>query len=188
MLTRVQERWVETFIVSIFLVLNIALSQESILYHIPPDNVSSGESVKIVVSLFSDYRVLEAKLFIRSTNSLNYIEEEFSFSGSSWQYDIPDDRITQNGLEYAIVFRLDDGSTVAFPRGDPLKNPFNLVIGPPKKRTRSFERRKSYFKDSKEFQTKDFLVLSPEPGSTVPPGDELIAVSFFNIPPRGNLK
>jgi len=182
MLTGVQERWIETLIVSIFLVLNIAFSQESILYHVPPQNVSSGESVKIIVSLFSDARVLESKLFIRSTNSLNYIEEDLSFNGSSWQYDIPSDRITQVGLEYAIVFRLDDGSTLAFPRGDPLKNPFNLVIGPPKKRTRSFERRKSYFQDSKEFQTKDFLVLSPEPGSTISPGDELIAVSFFNIP------
>ena len=182
MLTVVQERWIETLIVSIFLVLNIAFSQESILYHVPPENVSSGESVKIIVSLFSDSRVLESKLFIRSTNSLNYIEEDLSFNGSSWQYDIPGDRITQVGLEYAIVFRLDDGSTLAFPRGDPLKNPFNLVIGPPKKRTRSFERRKSYFQDSKDFQTKDFLVLSPEPGSTIPPGDELIAVSFFNIP------
>ena len=182
MLTGVQERWIETLIVSIFLVLNIAFSQESILYHVPPENVSSGESVKIIVSLFSDARVLESKLFIRSTNSLNYIEEDLSFNGSSWQYDIPGDRITQVGLEYAIVFRLDDGSTLAFPRGDPLKNPFNLVIGPPKKRTRSFERRKRYFQDSKEFQTKDFLVLSPEPGSTISPGDELIAVSFFNIP------
>ena len=182
MLTVVQERWIETLIVSIFLVLNIAFSQESILYHVPPENVSSGESVKIIVSLFSDSRVLESKLFIRSTNSLNYIEEDLSFNGSSWQYDIPGDRITQVGLEYAIVFRLDDGSTLAFPRGDPLKTPFNLVIGPPKKRTRSFERRKSYFQDSKDFQTKDFLVLSPEPGSTIPPGDELIAVSFFNIP------
>ena len=182
MLTGVQERWIETLIVSIFLVLNIAFSQESILYHVPPENVSSGELVKIIVSLFSDERVLESKLFIRSTNSLNYIEEDLSFNGSSWQYDIPGDRITQVGLEYAIVFRLDDGSTLAFPRGDPLKNPFNLVIGPPKKRTRSFERRKSYFQDSKEFQMKDFLVLSPEPGSTIPPGDELIAVSFFNIP------
>ncbi len=182
MLTGVQERWVETLIVSIFLVLNIAFSQESILYHVPPENVSSGESATIIVSLFSDSRVLEAKLFIRSTNSLNYIEEDLSFTGSSWQFNIPDDRVTQVGLEYAIVFRLDDGSTLAFPRGDPLKNPFNLVIGPPKKRARSFERRKSYFKESKDFETKDFLVLSPEPGSTINPGDELIAVSFFNIP------
>ena len=182
MLTGVQERWVETLIVSIFLVLNIAFSQESILYHVPPENVSSGESATIIVSLFSDSRVLEAKLFIRSTNSLNYIEEDLSFTGSSWQFNIPDDRVTQVGLEYAIVFRLDDGSTLAFPRGDPLKNPFNLVIGPPKKRARSFERRKSYFKESKDFETKDFLVLSHEPGSTVNPGDELIAVSFFNIP------
>ena len=182
MLTGVQERWVETLIVSIFLVLNIAFSQESILYHVPPENVSSGESATIIVSLFSDSRVIEAKLFIRSTNSLNYIEEDLSFTGSSWKFNIPDDRVTQVGLEYAIVFRLDDGSTLAFPRGDPLKNPFNLVIGPPKKRARSFERRKSYFKESEDFETKDFLVLSPEPGSTINPGDELIAVSFFNIP------
>ena len=182
MLTGVQERWVETLIVSIFLVLNIAFSQESILYHVPPENVSSGESATIIVSLFSDSRVLEAKLFIRSTNSLNYIEEDLSFTGSSWKFNIPDDRVTQVGLEYAIVFRLDDGSTLAFPRGDPLKNPFNLVIGPRKKRARSFERRKSYFKESEDFETKDFLVLSPEPGSTINPGDELIAVSFFNIP------
>ena len=57
MLTGVQERWIETLIVSIFLVLNIAFSQESILYHVPPENVSSGELVKIIVSLFSDERV-----------------------------------------------------------------------------------------------------------------------------------
>ena len=182
MLTGVQDRWLEKLIASIFLVSKIAFSQESILYHVPPENVSSGESAKIIVSLFSDSRVLEAKLFVRSTNSLNYIEEDLSFTGSSWQFTIPGDRVTQSGLEYAIVIRLDDGSTLAFPRGDPLKNPYNFVIGPPKKRARSFERRKSYFQDSKDFQTKDFLVLSPEPGATITPGDELIAVSFFNIP------
>ena len=182
MLTRAQNGWIETLILSIFLVLNLAFSQESILYHVPPENVSSGEPVNIIISLFSDSRVLEAKLFIRSTNSLNYIEEDLSYTGSSWQYSIPNDRVTQNGLEYAVIFRLDDGSTLAFPRGDPLNNPYNLVVGPPKKRARSFERRKSYFQESKDFQTKDFLVLSPEPGSIVIPGDELIAVSFFNIP------
>ena len=95
MLTGFQERWIDKVIVSIFLVLNIAFSQESILYHVPPENVSSGESATIIVSLFSDSRVLEAKLFIRSTNSLNYIEEDLSFTGSSWQIAIPDDRVTQ---------------------------------------------------------------------------------------------
>ena len=58
MLTGVQDRWLEKLIASIFLVSKIAFSQESILYHVPPENVSSGESAKIIVSLFCYSRVL----------------------------------------------------------------------------------------------------------------------------------
>ncbi|GIS72801.1 MAG: hypothetical protein CM1200mP10_23780 [Candidatus Neomarinimicrobiota bacterium] len=136
----------------------------------------------MIAALFSDVRAIEAKLFIRETNSLNFTEEELNFSGSTWTFTIPTHRITQAGLEYAIIFRLDDGSTLAFPRGDPLKNPYNLVIGPPRKSDRSFGRRESFFIDGADFEKKDFLVLSPEPGSIIIPGDEVIAVSFFNIP------
>ena len=148
----------------------------------PPENPSAGESVTLIVSLFSDARLMEAKLFSRESNTLNFTEEELSFSGSTWEFTVPSNRITQAGLEYAIIIRLDDGSTLAFPRSDPLKNPYNLVIGPPRQGSRSFERRKSYFVDAVDFESKDFLVLSPEPGSTIVPGDEVIAVSFFNIP------
>ena len=182
MLTGGEDRWIAAFVLSVCLATTVTTAQESILHHMPPENSSAGESVTLIASLFSDVRVIEAKLFIRETNSLNFTEEELNFSGSTWKFTIPSDRITQAGLEYAIIFRLDDGSTIAFPRGDPLKNPHNLVIGPPRQSDRSFERRESFFIDAVDFENKDFLVLSPEPGSIIIPGDEVIAVSFFNIP------
>ena len=182
MLTPGEDRWIAAFVLSVCLATTVTIAQESIIYHMPPENASSGESVTLIASLFSDARVLEAKLFIRETNSLKFTEEELDFSGSNWKFTVPSDRVTQAGLEYAIIFRLDDGSTIAFPRGDPLKNPYNLVIGPPRQSDRSFERRESFFIDAVDFESKDFLVLSPEPGSIVIPGDEVIAVSFFNIP------
>jgi hypothetical protein len=177
-----KDRWIAAFVLSVCLATTVTTAQESILHHMPPENSSAGESVTLIASLFSDVRVMEAKLFIRETNSLNFTEEELNFSGSTWKFTIPSDRITQAGLEYAIIFRLDDGSTLAFPRRDPLKNPHNLVIGPPRQSDRSFERRESFFIDAVDFESKDFLVLSPEPGSIIIPGDEVIAVSFFNIP------
>ena len=177
-----EDRWIAVFVLYVCLTTTVAKAQESILHHIPPENSSAGESVTLIAALFSDVRVIEAKLFIRETNSLNFTEEELNFSGSTWKFTIQSDRITQTGLEYAIIFRLDDGSTLAFPRGDPLKNPYNLVIGPPLKSDRSFGRRESFFIDGVGFEKKDFLVLSPEPGSIIIPGDEVIAVSFFNIP------
>ena len=177
-----EDRWIAVFVLYVCLTTTVAKAQESILHHIPPENSSAGESVTLVAALFSDVRVIEAKLFIRETNSLNFTEEELNFSGSTWKFTIQSDRITQTGLEYAIIFRLDDGSTLAFPRGDPLKNPYNLVIGPPRKSDRSFGRRESFFIDGVGFEKNDFLVLSPEPGSIIIPGDEVIAVSFFNIP------
>jgi len=182
MLTGGEDRWIAAFVLSVCLVTSVTTAQESILHHMPPENASAGESVILIASLFSDARVMEAKLFIRETNSLNFTEEELSFSGSTWEFTVPSNRITQAGLEYAIIIRLDDGSTLAFPHGDPLKSPYNLVIGPPRQGSRSFERRESYFVDAVDFESKDFLVLSPEPGSTIVPGDEVIAVSFFNIP------
>ncbi|MCS5615282.1 MAG: hypothetical protein NZ771_05715, partial [Candidatus Marinimicrobia bacterium] len=177
-----EDRWIAVFVLYVCLITTVTKAQESILHHIPPENASAGESVTLITALFSDVRVIEAKLFIRETNSLNFSEEELNFSGSTWKFTIPSDRITQAGLEYAIIFRLDDGSTLAFPRGDPLKNPYNLVIGPPRKSDRSFGRRESFFIDGGDFEKKDFLVLYPEPGSIIIPGDEVIAVSFFNIP------
>ena len=177
-----EDRWIAVFVLYVCLTTTVAKAQESILHHIPSENASAGESVTLITALFSDVRVIEAKLFIRETNSLNFSEEELNFSGSTWKFTIPSDRITQAGLEYAIIFRLDDGSTLAFPRGDPLKNPYNLVIGPPRKSDRSFGRRESFFIDGVDFEKKDFLVLYPEPGSIIIPGDEVIAVSFFNIP------
>jgi hypothetical protein len=182
MLTGGEDRWIAAFVLSVCLATSVTTAQESILHHMPPENVSAGESVTLIASLFSDARVIEAKAFIREKNSLNFTEEELNFSGSTLEFTVPSNRITQAGLEYAIIIRLDDGSTLAFPHGDPLKNPYNLVIGPPRKGSRSFERRESYFVDAVDFESKDFLVLSPEPGSTIVPGDEVIAVSFFNIP------
>ena len=118
-----EDRWIAVFILYVCLTATATKAQESILHHIPPENVSVGESVTLIASLFSDVRAIEAKLFIRETNSLNFSEEELNFSGSTWKFTIPGDRITQAGLEYAIIFRLDDGSTLAFPPRRPTEKP-----------------------------------------------------------------
>ena len=123
-----EDRWIAVFVLYVCLTTTATKAQESILHHIPPENVSAGESVTLIASLFSDARVMEAKLFIRETNTLNFTEEELSFSGSTWEFTVPSNRITQAGLEYAIIIRLDDGSTLAFPHSDPMKNPYNLVL------------------------------------------------------------
>ncbi len=83
MLTGGEDRWVAVFVLYVCLATSITTAQESILHHMPPENVSAGESVTLTASLFSDARVMEAKLFIRETNSLNFTEEELNFSGST---------------------------------------------------------------------------------------------------------
>ena len=99
MLTGGEDRWIAAFVLSVCLATSVTTAQESILHHMPPENASAGESVTLIASLFSDARVMEAKLFIRETNSLNFTEEELSFSGSTWEFTVPSNRSTQAGLE-----------------------------------------------------------------------------------------
>ena len=80
MLTGGEDRWIAAFVLSVCLFTSVTTAQESILHHMPPENASAGESVILIASLFSDARVMEAKLFIRETNTLNFTEEELSFS------------------------------------------------------------------------------------------------------------
>ena len=110
MLTYAEDRWIVAFIISVCLPTSVTKAHESLIYHMPPENVSVGDPVTLIASLFSNARVLEAKLFIRESNSLHFIEEQLVFSGSTWKFTVPSDRVTRTGLEYAIIFRCQYGS------------------------------------------------------------------------------
>ena len=55
-----EDRWIAVIILYVCLTTTATKAQESILHHIPPENVSAGESVTLIAALFSDVRAIEA--------------------------------------------------------------------------------------------------------------------------------
>jgi len=149
------------------------------ILHIPPTGAVAGQPVTIEAIV--DGQVVDARIYHRVAGSSGYQEEEMSFSVSTWKGTIPDNFVSDRGLEYAIVFTMRDGSSLGYPRGDAVSSPqFVNVIPAP---TRSVRIRESGRTDKSTGPrlASQAIVLSPEEGQMVPQENVLLAVSLFSV-------
>lgn len=149
----------------------------STLYHVPPAASMSGQMIEIEAILVGDVTVADATLFFRTAGQSGYGETPVTFRGGSWRGTIPPAAVTPAGVEYALIFRMVDGSSVAFPREDPLGSPHRLTVQRAPQEGRSFGEERGAGAEL----TADVLIIGPEDGETVSGSDVLIVASLFNV-------
>lgn len=148
-----------------------AFSQQKNLYHVPPASAVKGKDFVVSASLIDIANPIEAVLYYKAPLSDSYLEIPFENKGFNWEAVIPKFAITDNGLEYIIVFRFSDSRILSYPRIDPFNNPYSIqVIDDPTKQPMKISNNKA-----------EIIILSPEIGEILNPNEVFIAASFFLV-------
>ena len=151
------------------LFFQLALSQQKNLYHVPPQNAIKGKDLIISASLIDISNPIEAVLYYKTPLSDSYLETSFLNNGFNWEAIVPKFAITNNGLEYVIVFRFSQNRILSYPRIDPFNNPYSLqVVENPLDK-----------KNNISNEVAEILILSPDIDALVESDDVFIAASFF---------
>ena len=153
----------------LLMLTQIATGQQKNLYHTPPANAVKGQNLIISTSLLGISSPIEAVLYYKTSLSDSYLEISFINKGFNWEATIPKFAITDDGLEYVIVFRFSQDRILSYPRIDPFNNPYSLqVIENPLEQ-----------KSSLSNEAAEILILSPDIGEVLEPKEVFIAASFF---------
>ena len=146
--------------------------------HVPPAGAVAGQPVELEVILDGPGQVMEARLYHRVEGQSGYQEQDMVYIRSAWHGTVPGHLVSEEGLEYAFVFYLSNGSSLGFPEEDPLSSPMFVNVAPaPAKPLPTW----SPVQQSGPRLVSQALVLSPGEGEVVPQNDVLLAVSFFNV-------
>ena len=155
--------------VGVSMLFQIASSQQKNLYHTPPAVAVKGKDLVISASLLDISNPIEAILYYKTSLSGSYLETPFKNQGFNWEAIIPKFAITNDGLDYVIVFRFSQDRILSFPKIDPFNNSYSLQV------VEHSSNQKSYIsKDAAEI-----LILSPDIGEVIEPSEVFIAASFF---------
>lgn len=128
--------------------------------------------------VLGDATVLAARLYHRTRGQTAFREEAMTFTEGSWRGRIPGSLVEVEGVEYALVFLLDDGSSLGFPPEDPLNSPYTLNVEAAGESPGEFGR----ISRRQEALKADVLIISPEKGEAVKSTEVLVAASLFNVP------
>ncbi|MEE9166278.1 MAG: hypothetical protein V3U24_02285 [Candidatus Neomarinimicrobiota bacterium] len=150
----------------------------STLHHIPPGTQRVGETVQLEAIVVGDATVLEARVFFRTVGHNAYHETGMTFEGGSWRGTISPEFLTREGVEYALVFRMADGSSLAFPREDPFGSPQRLAVEARREEGRSPGEARRV---AGAALRADVLIIGPGEGQIIPAADVLIMASLFNV-------
>jgi len=123
---------------------------------------------------------LRVLIFFRIPGQISFREAEMHLIGLSWIGTIPGEYITDAGVEYAIILVLGNGGTLGFPEDNPFKEPLFIPVRSLPDKGRRFPGSDQY--SAEQMLDAELLILSPEPGSSVPPTDVVVAASFFHAP------
>lgn len=160
----------------ILLCLENALGSAT-LYHIPPPSARSGEPLVLEAVVLGEVSVVSASVYHRTGGQSAFREVLMTFREGSWRATLPQGQVTMEGLEYALIFHLADGSSLGFPSGDPLKSPYSLTVKASPESPASF----GPTSRGPERLTANVLIISPEKGAAVRSTEVLVAASLFNV-------
>ena len=148
---------ISALFVGISILSQIASGQQKNLYHTPPAVAVKGKNLVISASLLDISNPIEAILYYKTSLSGSYLETPFKNQGFNWEAIIPKFAITNDGLDYVIVFRFSQDRILSFPRIDPFNNSYSLQV------VEHSSNQKSYI--SKD--VAEILILSPDIGEVI---------------------
>ena len=143
--------------------------------HLPPREGVQGQDLALeVVYTGNQSDVSAAKILYRLSGQIGFLESTMNFKGLTLYGTIPGDNVAAPGLEYVIVLQLRDGGILAYPAVEnPMEQPVYIPVIEPRAQV---ENRQG------GSQSGQIIILTPEPGVTLPYGEDLVvAVSLFNL-------
>lgn len=151
----------------LLLIIGQIILAQSNIQHSPPRNYQPGQKVEITASLTGNMTGLrKAEIHYRKQGQDQYHTDEMFKQGDQFYYNIPAQFAGENGLEYALIFRMENGA-VSTPASMPLTSPH--FIQP----------------QSEKSNQPGPVLLAPDLGEQFSPGQPvLIAISLFNINQR----
>ena len=151
----------------LLLIIGQIILAQSNIQHSPPRNYQPGQKVEITASLTGNMTGLrKAEIHYRKQGQDQFHTDEMFRQGDQFYYNIPAQFAGENGLEYALIFRMENGA-VSTPASMPLTSPH--FIQP----------------QSEKSNQPGPVLLSPDQGEQFSPGHPvLIAISLFNINQR----
>lgn len=186
MRNRILQKYI--LVVFVYLLGWVFSQSNSIYYHNNPGPVMEGDDILISQTLFTSDPIHSGVLYYRPNDALSYIEVPMEFRNGSWHGIIPGNQVTLQGLEYVTVITKMNGGRIGLPMVEnPFDSPLEIVVT--KKPTlntssNSFNRLVSdeTIDEENDYVEADILILSPEEGGIVNPGEVVISVSLFNAP------
>lgn len=149
-----------------FAPLSINLMAQGIppnILQIEIEDYISGEPLRVKALFTDDGELGECLLYFRLPSQPGYDYASFSPEYDYYIAEVPPEFMEFGHLEYYVYASDAEGNSRTSPEINPEDNPYRYSIVP----------------DSEGKPTKVYL-LSPEPGSHIPVGPELIIVSFFD--------
>tara|TARA_B100000029_G_scaffold126402_1_gene120072 strand:+ start:692 stop:3430 length:2739 start_codon:yes stop_codon:yes gene_type:complete len=156
------------------LILLISLSYTQIISHkiIKESNSETDIIIDVLVSLESE-KIKDLKLYYKSENQINYLEQEMIYKGDGFYYAIiPGNYITSNKINYYILLELNNNQLYSFPYQNPISKPMEIKIN-------KINNKQKKVKSNQE--NSQLQILSPLPNTRVYKNDLLISLSYFKL-------
>ena len=194
-------RWVS--VVVLVLGWTVASGAQIKIVHIPQTFVAENEPIPIEVRLENDgTQTDQVRVYYKRLKEASFRYIELQPRGAVYQGKLPGQPLSAEKIQYFIMVLSRNGEPVTDPEVNPYYQPFEIQIIP--KETIHEERQKGPLpvqrankapkkvvqkeapppstpaekKQQPALPESDYLILTPEPGSRVAPGDVVIAVSL----------
>jgi hypothetical protein len=149
----------------------LALGAPPNIMHIQIEDNAPGEPLRFKAIITDDGAVKEALLYFRTPGKTIFDFVPFFTEYEFYIAEIPAEFLEAKIIEYYISVTDNEGETRTSPEIDPENTPYRYSITPLGKN-----------------QPTSIILLSPEPGSEVPKGPELIVISVFDPEDDTDLK
>ena len=167
--------FVQLFFICLHISSLLLSQQRNSILHIPPTSAFENQPLNIEVLFDGKSTVENAILYHRIVGQSGFQEIFMEYDLVSWNAIVSSQFLNKKGLEYLIVFNLDDGSSVAYPEINPFESPKLIQV------SQSQQNIASINNDASSKIKSNALILSPEEGSISSSENILIAISFFDI-------
>ncbi len=160
----------------------LLFAQTGTLVHVPVREYIPGETLTFKC-LFSgnSSSVEQMTLYARPTGNRGYQQFHMRYNGIEWTGTIPGIDLPKGGMEYFIMAELVSGGVMSTPDDNPFDEPYAIQDAGSEKNDLSPYR--GSIRDSEDGGIPaEYMILAPEPGSTIEISDFVIAISLFNMP------
>jgi hypothetical protein len=168
------------YLLILFIWFHALLYPQSLsLIHVPVREYSGDDALYFECLFTGDFATLTSvTLYARPVGNRGYQQYPMHFNGLEWVGRIPHKDLRTDDMEYFIMAETQYDGVISVPDKDPFDAPFRIIYTG----TEDRERRPADVSGETGTLKADYLILSPEPGSTVEKEDFVIALSLFNVP------